>query len=116
MLFRSINLEKDFNKEQYNSIKIDCFKELDNTDAFTDTAAIIKMLDLIITCDTSVAHLSGAIGQKTWLLLNKNSEWRWGINNEYSNWYPTMKIFRQKELNNWHPVFKKVIEELKTII
>jgi tetratricopeptide (TPR) repeat protein len=111
-----INLEKDFKKEQYNSIKIDYFKGLDETDAFTDTAAIIKMLDLVITCDTAVAHLSGAIGQRTWLLLNKNSEWRWGVNNEYSDWYPTMKLFRQKELNNWQPVFKKVIEELKTII
>ena len=63
---------------------------------FHITKSIIENLDLVITCDTSIAHLSGAIGKKTFLLLQKNSEWRWLHDIDYSPWYNSIKIYRQK--------------------
>jgi hypothetical protein len=79
---------------------------------YLDTANIIKQLDLIITVDTSIAHLAGALGAKVWTLLCYNPDWRWLMNINYSPWYPNMKLFRQTEPKNWSEVIKKVIQEL----
>jgi len=81
---------------------------------FKDTASVIKALDLVITIDTSVAHLSGALGLKTWLLLSKRADWRWYRGIDYSPWYPSMKLFRQENYNDWKTVFEKIYEELNT--
>ena len=71
---------------------------------------------MVITNDTVVAHLSGAMGKETWLLLQKIPDWRWGINSEKSFWYPSVRIFRQEKLNNWNKVLKKVTIELNSFL
>ena len=79
---------------------------------FNETAALIDCLDLVITVDTSIAHLAGAMGKRAWLLLSDNADWRWLINTESSPWYPTIKIFRQDKSGDWSNVLKKVELEL----
>ena len=83
---------------------------------FYETAKVINSLDLIITIDTSVAHLAGAMGKKTWLLLDYNNDWRWGLNTDDTYWYKSMKLFRQNSLDyNWDEVISKVKEELNKL-
>lgn len=71
-------------------------------DAFVDTAAVMAQLDLIVTCDTSIAHLAGALGRPVWVALKKVAEWRWLRDREDSPWYPTMRLFRQAERGDWN--------------
>jgi tetratricopeptide (TPR) repeat protein/glycosyltransferase involved in cell wall biosynthesis len=85
-------------------------------DTFMDTAAAIENLDLVITIDTSVAHLAGAMGKKTWLLLPFFPDWRWMLDRKDSPWYPTMKLFRQSEEGNWKSVLKEVETELREYV
>jgi hypothetical protein len=75
---------------------------------FLDTAALIDNLDLVITVDTSVAHLSGALGKKTLLLLPYVADWRWLLDREDSPWYPSMKLYRQHAIGDWNSVLDKV--------
>lgn len=82
---------------------------------FYDSGQILTHLDLVITIDSALAHFAGAFGKKTYLLLSQNSEWRWLENKEDSPWYPSVKIFRQKELGMWSEVIEKVRDELLLI-
>lgn len=116
---RLISLQKNSELENFNKrskIKIEDFsKEIDvGKQAFLDTAAIIENLDLVITCDTSIAHLSGALNCPTWIMLGAQHDWRWFINNDRSVWYQSVKLFRQIELENWKDPFENVKELLKT--
>jgi hypothetical protein len=77
-------------------------------DDFTDTLAILHALDLLITVDTSVAHLAGAAGLPVWTLVPANTEWRWLTGRTDSPWYPSMRIFRQPELGDWESVIGDV--------
>jgi glycosyltransferase involved in cell wall biosynthesis/Flp pilus assembly protein TadD len=79
---------------------------------FTDTAAILMHLDLVISVDTSTAHLAGALGRPVWLLLPFIPEWRWLEEREDSPWYPSMRLFRQAQRQAWAPVFAKIAEAL----
>ncbi|MDU2063375.1 MAG: hypothetical protein E6713_00945 [Sporomusaceae bacterium] len=83
---------------------------------FADTAGAIANLDLIISIDTSVPHLSGAMGKPTWLVLPKLNEWRWLRDREDSPWYPTIKLYRQRTEGKWGPVFAKMADDLDRII
>jgi tetratricopeptide (TPR) repeat protein len=82
----------------------------------TDTAAAIENLDLVISVDTSVLHLSGAMGKPAWALLPYAPEWRWMLNRQDSPWYPAMKLLRQKHWGDWDYVFQCVVGELQNII
>ena len=82
---------------------------------FTDTAAAIDNLDLVISIDTAVAHLAGAMGKPVWLLLPYVGDWRWMQAGDKSPWYPTMRLFRQPKLGGWDSVCKKIGSELKTL-
>jgi Tfp pilus assembly protein PilF len=75
---------------------------------FCDTAAVCDLMDLVITVDTSVAHLSAALGRHTWLLLPFNPDWRWLLNTSKSPWYPTVRIFRQPSPGDWDSVINEV--------
>ncbi len=75
---------------------------------FADTAAAIDNLDLVITVDTAVAHLAGAIGKPVWTLLPFVPDWRWMLDRDDSPWYPSMRLFRQTQLNDWAGVFDQV--------
>ena len=79
---------------------------------FMDTAALVRNLDLVITVDSAVAHLAGALGTPVWLLNRFGSEWRWGRVSECSPWYPSMRIFRQQESESWDRVIARVADAL----
>jgi len=80
--------------------------------AFMDTAAILMNLDLLITCDTSLAHLAGALGVPVWVALHTTSEWRWLLERGDSPWYPTMCLFRQRTEGDWQPVVSAICRAL----
>jgi hypothetical protein len=80
---------------------------------FTDTAALIDNLDLVISVDTSTAHLAGAMGKPVWLLNRFDSCWRWPLGQLNSEWYPTMRIFKQTVSGHWQPIVDEVAQCLK---
>ena len=80
--------------------------------AFLDTAAVMKCCDLIITSDTAIAHLGGALAIPTWVALKYVPDWRWLLNRDDSPWYPTVKLFRQKQQNDWGSVFDEIGKSL----
>ncbi len=91
---------------------VDFGSELDDKGAFLDTAAVMKCLDLVITCDTSIAHLAGALAVPTWVVLTKVPEWRWLLDRPDSPWYPGMRLFRQTRLHDWSEPFRQIADEL----
>jgi tetratricopeptide (TPR) repeat protein len=82
---------------------------------FADTAAMAANLDLILTVDTSVAHLAGALGRPAWVLLPRSPDWRWMLDREDSPWYPTLRLFRQKTRGDWNEVMERVKGELAKV-
>lgn len=79
---------------------------------FSDTAALVANLDLVISVDTAVAHLAGALGKPVWVLLHAVQDWRWLLEREDSPWYPSARLFRQPARNDWDGVFRRVRTEL----
>jgi tetratricopeptide (TPR) repeat protein len=75
---------------------------------FSDTAALMDLLDLVITVDTSVAHLAGAMGKPVWILLPYNSDWRWLLGRDDSPWYPSARLFRQDNAGSWQPMMQRL--------
>ena len=88
------------------------FEALDKDGAFCDSAAIINNLDLVITIDSAIAHLAGALGKPTWLLLPYYSDWRWLAHRTDSIWYPTMTLFKQSAPFDWDSVVKQINQKL----
>jgi hypothetical protein len=78
---------------------------------FSDTAALIENLDLVISVDTSTAHLAGAMGKPVWIMLRYDLDWRWSIDQTKSPWYPTARLFRQPEPGAWLPVVDEIRKE-----
>jgi Flp pilus assembly protein TadD len=95
---------------------IDLGERLDADGAFVDTAAVIESLDLVITSDTAVAHLAGALAKPVWLALSLAPEWRWLLKREDSPWYPGMRLFRQTRFGDWREVFERMAATLENII
>lgn len=79
---------------------------------FGDTAALIRRLDLVITIDTAAAHLAGALGGETWVMLPSAPDWRWGREGDTTPWYPNMRLFRQENINGWESLVGRVSREL----
>ena len=77
-----------------------------------DTAAIIMNVDLVITSDTSIPHLAGALGVPVWLALSAVPDWRWFLEGKHSPWYPTMRTFRARERGCWEDVFEQIAGRL----
>jgi FkbM family methyltransferase len=88
----------------------------DGPDAFIDTAAVMENLDLIITSDTSIAHLAGALARPTWVALKYLPDWRWLLDREDSPWYPTMRLFRQETAGDWQSIFSTIEQELRSLL
>lgn len=105
--------EEEFSKipKKYNVINL-----ADTFNDFSDTAAAIENMDLVICNDTSIAHLAGAMGKPCWILLPFVQNWRWHTDISYSPWYKSVKLFKQKELSNWNEVFDNVKKELDKLI
>jgi tetratricopeptide (TPR) repeat protein len=116
---RLISLQKGPGVEQLREVSglfsvIDLGPRLDETSgAFMDTAAIMKGLDLVITSDTAVAHLAGAMGVPVWVAVAFAPEWRWLLDREDSPWYPSMRLFRQSGRGDWEEVFARMAGELR---
>ena len=105
-LFKDLRVSELFD---FNSYNIKDFGEKN----FLDLSYVIKELDLVISADTSIIHLCGILGVNSILLLNFNSDWRWFDDDKTTIWYPSVKIIKQKEFNNWYKVFEELIKELK---
>jgi len=108
---RLISLQKDAGTEQINALPANMRIEVpaapfdEGSDAFLDTAAIMDCLDLVITSDTSIAHLAGALGIPTWIALQQVPDWRWLLHRADSPWYPQARLFRQSRRGDWNGVF-----------
>ena len=113
-----ISLQKGFGVDQieannFEKYLINLSDEIDNDqDAYKDSISILKNLDLLITSDSSIAHLAGTMNINTWLALCYNPDWRWYIENKTRIFYNTIKIFQQDTPGNWESVFDKINEEL----
>lgn len=81
--------------------------------AFMDTAAIMRNVDLVVCCDSSLVHLAGALGVPAWLPLKFAPDWRWMLNRDDSPWYPSMRLFRQQALGEWGGVFERMAREIR---
>ncbi len=86
----------------------------DRLKTFGDTAAVMKNLDLVITSDTSVAHLAGALGVPVWTALQLVPDWRWLLDRSDCPWYPSMRLFRQQQFGAWQAVFERMADEIST--
>ena len=95
----------DIKQYGYHHIIKDLGKQFTN---FHHTASAILQLDLVISVDTAVAHLAGALGKPVWTLLSFIPDWRWMLNRSDSPWYPSMTLFRQKETGDWSTVFQQI--------
>ena len=115
---RLISLQKDVGVEQLENLptgmsvealggKFDC-----DGNAFIDCAAVIENLDLVISSDTAIAHLTGALGKPGWVALKRVPDWRWLIDRRDSPWYPTLRLFRQARRGDWQSVFDTMHAEL----
>lgn len=87
-------------------------KVASNPDGFLEIAAAMESLDLVVTSDTAIAHLAGALGRPVWLALSNDPDWRWMEDRSNSPWYPTMRLFRQKTPGDWNRVFEEMREVL----
>ena len=84
----------------------------DALETFGDTAAVIASLDLLISSDTAIVHLAGALGKPVWILLPYSPDWRWLLDRTDNPWYPTARLFRQTRVDDWSGVAHKAAEEL----
>lgn len=112
------SLQKGVGAEQIDNLAgaldiVPLADQLDETSgAFMDTAAVLRNLDLLITVDTAVAHIAGALGVPTWLALPHVPDWRWLLDREDSVWYPTIRLFRQAAVGDWSSVVRQMHDEL----
>jgi tetratricopeptide (TPR) repeat protein len=120
---RLISLQKGFGTEQLGALPAGLVVETlgadfdSGPDAFLDSAAVIMNLDLVITSDTAIAHLAGALGRPVWVALKHVPDWRWMTGRQDSPqdspWYPSMRLFRQERRDMWEPVFAEMAEVLR---
>ena len=109
-----VNLQTDATAEEEQALADLGVSRYPNTiHSFADTAALIMAMDVVISVDTAIAHLSGALGRPTWIMLNWfGTDWRWLLNRDSSPWYSTARLFRQPAMDDWASVTKKVAKFL----
>jgi tetratricopeptide (TPR) repeat protein len=114
---RLISLQKGFGSEQAAMVDfpvLDLSGRLDEVaGALVDTAAVIRGLDLVVTSDTAIAHLAGALGAAVWVALPYAPNWRWLLDRDESPWYPTMRLFRQTTIGGWPEVFERIAQAIE---
>jgi tetratricopeptide (TPR) repeat protein len=110
-----VSLQKDVRSDDAELLKArkDILRFDGELTDFAETAGLISQLDLVISVDTSVAHLAGALGKPVWLLLPFVPDWRWLLDREDSPWYPSLRLFRQPQRDDWSSVFAKIEQELR---
>jgi hypothetical protein len=114
---RLISLQKNAGTEQLEQLPagmaVESFADFDQgPDAFLDSAAIMENCDLVISCDTALAHLAGALGRPTWIALKYVPEWRWFLGRSDTPWYSNTRLFRQPEPGDWAGAFRAMEAEL----
>lgn len=111
----SLQMPDNDERDAAASLQVDDLgRELDaGADGFIDTAAVMAGLDLILTCDTSIAHLAGALGRPVWVLLQAVPEWRWLLGRDDSPWYPSARLFRQTRAGDWREPIAAVTAALR---
>ena len=113
---RLISLQKGAGTEQISDVgfAVEHFAQMDDgADGFLDAAAIIACCDLVITSDTSIAHLAGALDKPTWLALKLVPDWRWLLKRTDTPWYPSLRLYRQQAVDDWDSVFNRMAVDLK---
>jgi len=116
---RLVSLQKGPGVDQLEGLDfdvIDLGSKLDEEGAFVDTAAVMQSLDLIISVDSAVAHLAGALGVPVWVALPFSPDWRWLLERDDSPWYPSMRLFRQPQPGQWPAVFERIAEETRKLV
>jgi tetratricopeptide (TPR) repeat protein len=113
---RLISLQTGFGVEQLAGLPVvEHFDKASDAEhrPFVETAAMMMNLDLVITTDTSIAHLAGALGRPTWIALRHVPDWRWGADEDTTPWYPTVRLFRQKAKSDWDGVFSDILRAVQ---
>jgi hypothetical protein len=113
---RLISLQKGFGAEQLSdTCGVESLgDEFDaGPNAFLDSSAVMQNLDLVITLDSALAHLAGALGRPVWVALKRVPDWRWLLGRDDSPWYPSMKLFRQKTEGDWAGVFAEMQSQVR---
>ena len=124
---RLFNLQRDMRPRMYRFAKVpvdltsgaDGMRIVDVSEFQTDyakTAALVEAMDLIVTVDTSVLHLAGAMGKRTFAILSRNCDWRWKMQGDSTEWYGSVRLFRQDETDEWEPVFERVKTEVEKLL
>jgi len=113
-----LSLQKGYGSKQLQQCSfrdrfLGCQSEVDACWDFVDTAAMVLACDLLITSDSALAHLAGGLGVPTWLLLHHIPDWRWGLEGERSFWYPSLRLFRQRQPGDWPEVIERVTVQLR---
>jgi len=117
---RLISLQKLHGTDQMNTLPTGMAVEIppapfdEGSDGFLDTAAVMQAVDLVVTSDTAIAHLAGALGRPLWLALPRLADWRWMLDRTDSPWYPTARLFRQPRRGDWRSVFVEMARALDT--
>jgi tetratricopeptide (TPR) repeat protein len=110
-------LQKGFGSEQMQAIKdrvpVVELPGLDDDGAFVDTAAVVQHLDLVVSCDSALTHITGALGRPVWLALTIGHHWLWQADRDDSPWYPTLRLFRQATFRDWPGVFARMAATVK---
>ena len=112
-----VSLQVGYGVEQIEpcreQVPLTVLEGLDADGAFLDTAAVLANLDLVVTSDTAIAHLAGAMGRPVWVMLSTGCDWRWMHGRSDSPWYPTMRLIRQSRLGDWPGVFQAARQALR---
>jgi tetratricopeptide (TPR) repeat protein len=116
-----VSLQKGYGSEQLNNMPegmqvTELGEQFDTEGAFLDTAAVMMNLDLVITSDTALAHLAGALGVKTWVALKYVPDWRWMLGREDSPWYPSLTLYRQPKHGEWVPIFDQIKMDITNLL
>ena len=112
---RFFSLQKGNAAEQARSAPFELTDWTDELSDFADTAALVENLDLVITVDSAVAHLCGALGRKVWVLIPWIPDWRWLLDRADSPWYPTLRLFRQKKRDDWDAPLAEMAEAMRIL-
>lgn len=114
--YEFISLQKEVRAQERQLLDTLPLRQVaDQIKDFGDTAALCDLMDLVLTVDTSVAHLAGALGKPVWIMLPKPFEWRWLEQGERSPWYPSARLYRQQQIGDWQPVLAAIAADLQQL-